>query len=230
MIYFLLENGADINVTLQIKTNNKFLNFINKFVPLFRKEMSLINGFIATTNDTTMLTNIMQHSKYGIRDIKMALSIAVANNNTTMFKFLLSTPIGANIKNNLNNENNGNNYMGDYVRSGYVDPVCIAPAIINNNIEILKLLINIGVDVNNFVKGTFFSIFGRINKYPIHIAIEQCNIECIKLLVNSGANVDTKCIDILNKISQAKHQTQVSARDIQDTRDFLIDKITPLTT
>jgi ankyrin repeat protein len=56
-------------------------------------------------------------------------------------------------------------------------------AVCRDNIELAKLLIKAGIDVNakNFVGNT-----------PLHWAVQKDNIEMAKLLIDSGAYVWTK--------------------------------------
>lgn len=71
-------------------------------------------------------------------------------------------------------------YKIEKVNYGSVNPLCVS--IYKNDIEMVKKLIQLGADVNEFSGG----------KSPLMYAARFNNVEMIKLLVANGANLKAK--------------------------------------
>ena len=57
-------------------------------------------------------------------------------------------------------------------------------AVLGNNIEVIKYLVEQKLDVNEVIK--------RLSFTPLYCAVERCSLDVIKLLVESGAEVNKK--------------------------------------
>jgi len=148
-----------------------FQNIISK--QHFGENKRTLFMYYVKSNKMYMVKYMLQNYKFDINfisaDYNSALCYACKNNNVEMITELLNN--GANISNNLNDDND------------YIDPAYYA--IMNNNTEILKLLVDRGAKINYTHHDSSYEL-----EEPLMMAVAHRNLEIVTMILKSGTDLD----------------------------------------
>lgn len=123
------------------------------------------------------------------------LQIAAENNNLMMVHTLLNGDSNVNVPSGPFMEPHSIDYnIAEYCRTAYISP--LVHAALNGNLEMIKILLNAGADIDFGPVYTKSNIsMGRyqesVTSTALHAAAYQDNFELVQFLLGAGASVDT---------------------------------------
>ncbi len=99
-----------------------------------------------------------------------------------------------------------------------IDDTCVACAIRNNDLDILKILINANADLNYAI---------RCDRTPIITAIRQNNLSALKMLIEAGANPNL--VDQYGRIPRLYLDEKINSKELityfETISDSMVEKI-----